>query len=259
MSKKVWIVGLISVAAMMLAACAAQTATAAAETEAAIVATEATDAQSAPQDQDSGGALEQGEGRQGGPRQGRSSEGSGNPPGPRGGPGRGELWQAPHITGQITAIGDGQFTMTGRDEDKELTVLIDEETAYIGTAESLGDLAVGDEVAVAGKRGEEEGTLEARLIMLASDLPLGVPVGGEVTAATSSGLTIELRDGITLSFAVESSTDFLSRDNSVTSITDVAVGDHVVVVYKQTASGTLTANLILVAGEPPEGEQDSGS
>lgn len=258
MSKKVWIVGLISVAALVLAACAAQTATAAAETEAAVVAADTSEAQSAPEDQDGEAAPEQGEGREGrGPRQGRNPQGPGNPPGPRGGPGRGELWQAPHITGEITAIADGQFTMTGRDEDTELTVLIDEETAYIGTAESLSDLAVGDEVAVAGKRGDEEGTLDARLIMLASDLPLGIPVGGEVTAVTSNELTIELRDGISLTFAVDSAVDFLSRDNSVASITDVVAGDHVVVVYEQNADGTLTAKLILVAGEPPEG--DSGS
>ncbi len=259
MSKKVWMVGLISVAAMMLAACAAQTATAAAETEAAPAAAETSEAQAAPQDQDSGPAPEQGGRGQGrGAQQGRNPDRPGNPPGPRGGPGRGALWQAPHITGEITAIADGQFTMTGREADKELTVLIDEETAYIGTAESLSDLAVGDEVAVAGHRGDEKGTLQARVIVLASDLPLGVPVGGEVTAATSSELTIELRDGLSLSFAVDSGTDFLSRDNSATSITDVLVGDHVMVVYEQTASGTLTANLIVVAGEPPAGEDSGG-
>ena len=115
-----------------------------------------------------------------------------NPPGPRGGPGRGPGFRPPHLTGEITEIGDDQFTMTLR-------------------------------------------------------------IGGEVTAVGSNSLTIETPNGEKFVFNVDSGTDFLSRENAVNSLADIQVGDHVKVLFEQTASGTLTANLIVVAvGPQPE-------
>jgi hypothetical protein len=145
--------------------------------------------------------------------------------------------------------------MSGPD-DHDITVTVGDTTSYIGSLTAFADLHVGDEVAVDGRR--SEGGLEARVIIDADSLPLGIPVGGEVTTVTSSKLTIELRDGLSFSFTVDASTDFLSRDNAATSIADVKVGDHVVVVFDQATSGTLTANLILVGGEPPADQPDSG-
>jgi hypothetical protein len=179
-----------------------------------------------------------------------------NPPGPRGGPGAGPQWQPPHLKGEIISIASTtSFTMSGPD-DHDITVTVGDTTSYIGSLTAFADLHVGDEVAVDGRR--SEGGLEARVIIDADSLPLGIPVGGEVTAVTSSKLTIELRDGLSFNFTVDASTDFLSRENAVTSISDVKVGDHVVVVFDQASSATLTANLILVGGEPPADQPDSG-
>lgn len=173
-----------------------------------------------------------------------------NPPGPMGGPGAGPLWHHPRLKGEIISIGADQFTISGPN-DKHIVVEVDDLTSYIGSLEDFADLHVGDQVAVEGHR-SGEGTLIARVIVLTEDLPLGIPMPGKVTSVTSGKLTIEVREGLSLSFTVISDTDFLSKDNHVQSISDVQVGEHVLVLFEQTSSGTLTANLILV-GQPPEG------
>ncbi len=180
----------------------------------------------------------------------------GNPPGPRGGPGAGPLWQAPRLKGEIISIAATSFTMTGPN-GRDVTVEVDATTSYIGSLTAFSDLHVGNEVGVAGRR-SGEGALLARVIIDVDSLPLGIPVGGEVTAVTSTKLTIEMRDGLTFSFTIDSGTDYLSRDNAATTIADVKVGDKVGVVFDQSSSGTLTANLILVGGQPPADKPDSG-
>jgi len=73
-----------------------------------------------------------------------------NPPGPRGGPGRGPLRGRPHLSGEITAIGDNQFTLTTAGNN-EVTVEVDESTSYLGSLDGFDDLepfvldVVGDE------------------------------------------------------------------------------------------------------------------
>jgi len=174
-----------------------------------------------------------------------------NPPGPRGGPGRGPGFRPPHLTGEITELGDDQFTMTLRIA-ATITVEVDEQTQYIGSLDSFADLEEGMQVAVAGKR-SGEGTLLAKVLMNTADKPLGTRIGGEVTAVGSNSLTIETPNGEKFVFNVDSGTDFLSRENAVNSLADIQMGNHVKVLFEQTASGTLTANLIVVAvGPQPE-------
>jgi hypothetical protein len=173
----------------------------------------------------------------------------GNPPGPGSGPGRGGQWP-PRLMGEITAIGDDQFTIDTLRND-EVVVLVDEATNYLGSLTSLSGLQVGDEVAVGGERSEEEGTILAHVVVLGDDLPLGIQFGGEVTAVTASTITVEGRNGETLSFTTNSSTDYLSREGEIDALANIAAGDHVMVLFSQSSSGTLLANVIMVAGDPP--------
>lgn len=176
-----------------------------------------------------------------------------NPPGPRGGSGRGPEWP-PRLIGEITEIGEEQFSLEGP-RGTEFTVEVDEYTSYLGTLVSFDDLEVGMSVAVAGHR-SGEGSLVARILVAQDDLPLGTRIGGEVTAISgTTQLAIETRDGQSFRFSVSAATEFLSRENEVQSLADIAVGDHVTVLYEQTSSGTLAANVIFVAGPPPEAEE----
>lgn len=168
-----------------------------------------------------------------------------NPPGPRGGPGRGPLWGRPHLSGEITAIGDEQFTLTTAGNN-EVTVEVDESTSYLGSLDGFDDLEVGLDVAVAGQRSDER-TVLARAVAARDDLPFGTRLGGEVTAVGTDTLSIETRLGESFTFDVTAETDFLSRDNSVAGLADIEVGDHVMVLFEQSDSGGLTANIIFVS------------
>jgi hypothetical protein len=77
-----------------------------------------------------------------------------NPPGPRGGPGRNLLWGPPHLAGEITEIGEGEFTAT-IEGNSQIVVEVSEDTSYLGVLESFSDLEIGLEVVVAGHRSGE--------------------------------------------------------------------------------------------------------
>lgn len=173
-----------------------------------------------------------------------------NPPGPRGGPGRGPMWEPPHISGEITAIGTDEFTLT-TEGNQAIAVNVTEFTSYLGSLDGFADLEVGLDVAVAGRR-SGEGTVEARVVVTRDDLPVGTPIGGEVTAVGSDSLTIENPRGGTFTFDVTADTDFLSRENNVASLGDVETGDHVLVLFEQASGGSLSANVIMVGGPAPE-------
>lgn len=166
-----------------------------------------------------------------------------NPPGPRGGPGRG-LNRPHHILGEIIEIGENEFTIEGR-TGAEITVEVTELTSYLGALESFDDLEVGMIIGVAGHR-SGEGSLVARAIASENDIPLGTRMGGEVTSVGNSSLTIENRRGMTFTFNVTAETEFLSRENEVDGLEDIEVGDHVLVLFEQIDDGTLTAKVIAV-------------
>lgn len=169
-----------------------------------------------------------------------------NPPGPRGGPGRGPMWEPPHLSGEITAVGADQFTLT-TEGNQAVAVEVTEFTSYLGSLDSFADLEVGLDVAVAGHR-SGDGGVEARVVITRDDLPIGTPMGGEVTAVGSDSLTVENPRGGTFTFDVSADTDFLSRENNITSLGEIEVGDHVMVLFEQSSSGTLSANVIMVGG-----------
>lgn len=170
-----------------------------------------------------------------------------NPPGPRGGPGRGENWP-PSLVGEITAIGNDQFTLVGP-QGGSYTIEVTEFTSYLGELESFADLEVGAEVGIAGQR-SGEGTVVARVVAMRDELPFGTRIGGEVTAVGNTEITIETRGGQTFTFDVNADTDYLSRENTVQSLADIEVGDHVQILFEQASSGTLTANIIMIGGQP---------
>lgn len=167
-----------------------------------------------------------------------------NPPGPRGGPGRGPNWP-PTLVGEITSIGDSQFALVAANGGS-YTITVDEATAYLGSLSGFEDLEVGVTVGVVGRRNAEGGLL-AHVIALRQELPLGTRIGGTVTAVSSSQISIETRRGEAFTFTVTADTEFLSRSGDIDSLSDVEVGDHVMILFEQASSGSLTAHVILVA------------
>ena len=165
-----------------------------------------------------------------------------------GGPGKGKGKDHPKGMGEVTAIGNDQFTIETRN-GTEVTVLVDDDTRYFGDLESFNDIEVGMKVAVMGAR-EGDQTIAAKAVA-SGEFPLGKRAGGEVTAVDNDSLTIENRDGESLTFQVDGETLFFSRNDEIENLSDIEVGDYARVHYEEASDGTLIAKSI-GAGTPKE-------
>lgn len=176
----------------------------------------------------------------------------GNPPRPNAGERSGDRpHRPPHAIGEITSIGDEEFTMLIRSEI-EITVLVNEDTKYLGELESFEDLEVDMRIGAAGVR-QGEGIFLAKALFAGERLGDLRRAGGEVTDVGSSSLTIETRNGESLTFEVNEQTRFKSRDGEVEELADIEEGDMVLVIYLVNDSGDLVAKMIGVGGPKGEG------
>jgi hypothetical protein len=109
-----------------------------------------------------------------------------------------------------------------------------------GATIALGDLAVGDEVALRQKR-QADGTFKVTTIRVI--LP---KVAGTVAGVTASSLTLAKRDGTKVTVKLVSSTTYrLGKDKAEKSV--VVVGRQAVAIGTKGADGALTATSVTVA------------
>lgn len=163
----------------------------------------------------------------------------------------------PLLVGEVTAIGEEEFTLLTRN-DVEITVLVDDETRYFGDLESFADLEVGLKVGVAGRRQGDQ-TVLAKGIASADDFPRARRARGEVIDVGALSLTIETRSGESLTFIVNDETRFFSRDGEVEGLSDISEGDHVGVLFVEADNGALLAKGIGVGGPKPDGDKPDGA
>ena len=178
-----------------------------------------------------------------------------HPPGPGRGDGPGRGGRFPHGRGEVMSISDDEFTVMVKD-DLEITVLVDADTRYFGDFESFNDIEIGMTVVALGARQGDQ-TVLAKAIGAGDKFPLGQRTRGEVTDVDSDSLTIENRDGESLTFQVDGETLFFSRDDAVEGLSDVEVGDRVGVHYEEADDGTLIAKSIGVAAPKQDGSGNS--
>jgi hypothetical protein len=166
-------------------------------------------------------------------------------PGHRG-PGAGIGRQGFH---QITISAKDGSTLHLKTEDgwtRQIAVTSDTAITRAGVAITLADLKVGDVIAFRQTR-NDDGTY--RIVEIRVIVPI---VAGEVTATSSSSLTLKLRDGSTRNITLTGSTKYALGSQAAT-LADVKVGAKVTVAG--TASGdtftALSVNIQLqqVAGE----------
>ena len=169
---------------------------------------------------------------------------------------------ARHI-GQVTAVGDNTFTLELLN-GKTVQIAVDDDTRFrkVGGGEaSFADITVGRWVAGAVKPPQEgeEGVLHARVVVI---LPEDFDPArwkdvrrypGKVTAVGNDSLTIQTRNGQSLTFAVTDQTRFRSRDGAVKGLGDLEPDMPVLVIAKDD-NGTLTALAVLAGrGHRPGG------
>jgi hypothetical protein len=159
--------------------------------------------------------------------------------------------------GQITALGDGQFTVQLK-SGEETVIHVEENTRYVkadGTAGSFADLQVGRWVA--GRVVASAGGPLARRVVL---LPAGfdpdrknAAARGDVTSLGDNSFTLHNLRGEDLTIGVDSHTVYAGE---IHSFSDLQVGMKVVVGAQKLEDGSLQAmavavrpNLIRHAGE----------
>ncbi len=175
-----------------------------------------------------GGILAAGSGTQGTNETVTLGHGSG--PGGRGGFG--------HPLGgiTITAISGSDISLETVDGWTR-TITVDGDTTFSkgGETIALGDLGIGDKIAVRQTR-EDDGswTIDALAVVLPH-------VGGEVTAVDGSTITVEQRDGTSATIVVDDDTEYqVNGDNA--ELADVEVGMFLVARGTENADGSITAS-----------------
>jgi len=150
------------------------------------------------------------------------------------------------LGGEVTTIGENSITLVNR-RDEEVVVTVTDETEIFfsetNSAGSLNDLELGDKVRVKGQR-NEDGTVTAEKIGVA---PRGDQVGGKVTAVDGNVITVENRDGFTISIVTSDETQFRLGKDETGSLADVAVDKFVKAFGETQDDSSLSANLVMVS------------
>jgi hypothetical protein len=154
-------------------------------------------------------------------------------PGFRGGHGFGGI--------TITAISGSSISLETVDGWTR-TITVDAGTTYSKSGDdiTLGDLAVGDEIAFRQTR-EDDGTWTIDAIAV-----IPPHVGGEVTAVDGSTITVTRRDGTSATITVNGDTQFQVNDDNAT-LADVKVGMFLIAEGTENADGSLTATEVRAA------------
>jgi hypothetical protein len=152
--------------------------------------------------------------------------------------------------GQITAIGEDQFTVQMKSGDEKV-IRVDENTRYVkadGSAGSFADLQAG--LWVAGRVAPTADGPLARLVIL---LPAGfdpsrssVAARGEVTAVSASSFTLHTLRGEDLTVAVDGNTTYAGE---VHSFSDLQTGMKAAVGAQKLEDGSLLAVMVGVRAE----------
>jgi hypothetical protein len=176
--------------------------------------------------------------------------------GPAGAVGRGGV--------EITAI-DGSNVSLKTVDGWTRTIQVTSSTQITkgGATITLNDLAVGDTIRFRQKKNDDGSFTVTHIDVV---LPT---VAGKVTAKTSSTITIEQRDGTTVTVHVSASTKFrVQGATGDASLSDVTVGMGLIADGEKNADGSLNASRVVAGnagklhfGKGPKGgpNQDSGT
>lgn len=146
----------------------------------------------------------------------------------------------------VTAINGSDLTLTASDGwTRTVTVSADTTLRRAGQDITVADLKVGDEVRIRLVR-NQDGTFTVTAIEVV--LPR---VLGQVTATSADTITVERRDGTTMTIRVDAATAYHVRGIETASLGDIAVGMVVLAQGTQNADGSLQALAIYAAGATP--------
>jgi len=146
--------------------------------------------------------------------------------------------RTPTTGGEVTGVTSSAIAVTGRDGTKT-TIEVTGSTAYL-----VGKAAGTKADVVIGSRVLADGTLSGATFTATRIVIVPSVTGGEVTAKTSSTITVKGRDGKTATIHVDSKTTFRVRGKVAATLADIAVGDIVIATGTNRADGSLNASQV---------------
>lgn len=135
----------------------------------------------------------------------------------------------------VTAINGNNISLKTADGWTR-TIIVDSGTTYSksGDTIALGDVKVGDEIGFRQTR-EDDGTFTIDSIVV-----IPPHAGGEVTKVSGSTITVERRDGTSVTITVNAQTDYQVNGDDA-SLADVKVGMYLAAEGTENAAGAFTA------------------
>lgn len=120
-------------------------------------------------------------------------------------------------------------------------MLFDQNTIFVGPVQSLAEVTVNMSARLGLQ--EQDGRLVAVIATIRTPL---IRHAGKITAIdnTASAFALRTFQGETLAFTVDDKTRFYSRDGSVDSFEDLAIGMRVEVSAQQLEDGTYVAVMV---------------
>ena len=140
----------------------------------------------------------------------------------------------------ITAINDSDLSLKTADGwTRTITVTGSTKISKGGQTAALGDLKVDDQIQFR-QTGNSNGTYSIDAIAVI--LP---QVAGDVTAKGSDSITVKDRAGATTTIHVSSATTYKVPGVTSASLSDIAVGMHVIAEGTQASDGSISASVVL--------------
>lgn len=148
----------------------------------------------------------------------------------------------PTSAGTVTAVDADSITIRGRNGTTEEIATTPSTVYRLGpNTGTRADLIVGAAIIAAGTE-DADGDLTATTVIV--QLP---KVGGQVTAKTSSTITIEQRDGSSLTIHVDADTDYTVSGDEDATLADVTVDMWLIATGQERSDGSIDAVTIRAA------------
>lgn len=145
--------------------------------------------------------------------------------------------RVPTVAGTVTDVTSSGFTLKLRDGSSKTVTTSSSTDFLLGTAKSSkADVKVGARVQVEGKDGT---SFAANVVHIVPDLRVG-----KVTAATSTTITIEGRDGKAVTIHVDAATTYRVNGAATAKLSDVTVGMVISAQGLSRADGSLDATSV---------------
>ena len=157
--------------------------------------------------------------------------------------------RTPKAGGEVTAVSSTTISVTARN-GTVTKITVNGSTTYVFGKEAAtkADVTVGSRI-------HAEGSLDGTTFTATRVRIEPAVAGGEVTAKTSSSITVKGRDGKATTIHVSAATTYKVRGKETATLADIAIGDFLVASGKARADGSLDASRV-GAGKLTWGKHD---